>query len=170
MARPSKKSKAAWIQDYWRPMAAIVYLVICICDFIIFPWVFGLKAPSPAEMAAAIQGLDPSVASVIAAPRPQWQPLTLMGSGLFHIAMGAIVGVSAWTRGSAHIERIRQNVTDYTSPPEPQYQPPVYQPYQAPVPSHHMPPVQPYPAQPAPSGGPGNELLLDQPVDSPDGR
>jgi hypothetical protein len=28
----------------------------------------------------------------------QWQPLTLQGAGLFHIAMGAIIGVAAWGR------------------------------------------------------------------------
>ena len=28
----------------------------------------------------------------------QWQPLTLQGAGLFHVAMGAIIGVSAYGR------------------------------------------------------------------------
>lgn len=28
-----------------------------------------------------------------------WSPLTLQGAGLFHLAMGAILGVTAWSRG-----------------------------------------------------------------------
>jgi hypothetical protein len=28
----------------------------------------------------------------------QWQPLTLQGAGLFHIAMGAVIGISAYGR------------------------------------------------------------------------
>ena len=29
----------------------------------------------------------------------QWAPITLQGGGLFHVAMGAVLGVSAWSRG-----------------------------------------------------------------------
>jgi heme A synthase len=28
----------------------------------------------------------------------QWQPLTLQGAGLFHIAMGAVLGIAAFGR------------------------------------------------------------------------
>jgi len=28
----------------------------------------------------------------------QWNPLTLQGAGLFHIAMGAVLGLAAWGR------------------------------------------------------------------------
>lgn len=114
MARkPAKKEN--WINASWRPAAAIVYLVICICDFIIFPWIFGLRAPAAHDLALAVKDLDPQVAAVLVAPRPQWQPLTLMGSGLFHVAFGAIVGITAWTRGAAHIETLRNGpgVDDY---------------------------------------------------------
>jgi len=29
----------------------------------------------------------------------QWVPITLQGGGLFHVAMGAVLGVAAWSRG-----------------------------------------------------------------------
>jgi hypothetical protein len=29
----------------------------------------------------------------------QWNPLTLQGAGLFHLAMGAVLGIAAWSRG-----------------------------------------------------------------------
>ena len=30
---------------------------------------------------------------------PPWQPYTLNNGGMFHIAMGAILGAAAWKRG-----------------------------------------------------------------------
>jgi hypothetical protein len=29
----------------------------------------------------------------------QWDPITLKGAGLFHMAMGAVLGIAAWSRG-----------------------------------------------------------------------
>jgi hypothetical protein len=59
-----------------------MYMVVCTFDFIIFPISWSM-------LQAVNQG---SVTN-------QWQPLTLQGAGLFHMAMGAIVGVTAWSRG-----------------------------------------------------------------------
>jgi len=73
--------KEIWITSKWRPAMAWMYMVVCIFDFIIFPimWsivqiIFNGKVDSP------------------------WTPITLIGAGLFHMAMGAIVGVTAWGR------------------------------------------------------------------------
>jgi len=62
------------------------YMVICIFDFIIAPilWSFA-QAHYSGNIAT------------------QWQPLTLMASGFFHVAMGAVLGVAAWTRGSEKV-------------------------------------------------------------------
>lgn len=30
---------------------------------------------------------------------PGWEPLTLKGSGLYHLAAGGVIGVSTYTRG-----------------------------------------------------------------------
>ncbi len=79
-----------WITRFWRPMMAWQYFVVCIFDFIIFPslslWY--------AKQSGAYQEW-------------KWDPLTLKDSGFYHIAMGAIVGVSAWTRGQENLERTR---------------------------------------------------------------
>ena len=32
-------------------------------------------------------------------PYIHWEPLTLVSGGMFHMSMGAILGVAAWTRG-----------------------------------------------------------------------
>lgn len=74
---PLKKS---WINTQWRPAMAWMYLVVCVADFVVFPvlWV----------VAHIITG---------GAITP-WAPLTLQGAGLFHMAMGAVIGIAAWGR------------------------------------------------------------------------
>jgi hypothetical protein len=69
-----------WIRDTWRPAMGWMYLTVCISDFILFPIIWGyahIYTQTPLE---------------------QWNPITLQGSGLFHVAMGAILGVTAWGR------------------------------------------------------------------------
>jgi hypothetical protein len=83
------KEKEDWMQKKWRPMMAMMYMVVCIFDFIIFPIMF-----------TVVQFWE--VESVNDAFR-QWQPLTLIGAGLFHMAMGAILGITAWSRGQEKI-------------------------------------------------------------------
>jgi hypothetical protein len=36
----------------------------------------------------------------------QWNPITLKEGGFYHLAMAAIIGVAAWTRGQEKITRI----------------------------------------------------------------
>jgi len=74
--------KEDWMTSKWRPMMGWMYMTVCIFDFIIFPILWSL-----------IQSIDPQ-GSVIT----QWQPLTLQGAGLFHMAMGAVLGVAAYGR------------------------------------------------------------------------
>lgn len=70
-----------WIKQYWRPAVAWQYLLVCIFDFILFPSI-ALKL-----------GMT-------------WEPLTLRESGFYHLAMAAIIGVAAWTRGQEKITRL----------------------------------------------------------------
>jgi hypothetical protein len=60
---------------------AWLYMTICAFDFIILPIYFIMA-----------QG-DMSVNTLV-----QWQPITLVSGGLFHGAMGAIIGLTAWGR------------------------------------------------------------------------
>jgi hypothetical protein len=39
----------------------------------------------------------------------QWNPLTLLSGGVFHAAMGAVLGISAFTRGKEKIEKIKNS-------------------------------------------------------------
>jgi hypothetical protein len=48
-----------------------------------------------------------SVAQVMTkTPLVQWSPLTLQGAGLFHLAMGAVLGIAAWSRGQEKIQGV----------------------------------------------------------------
>lgn len=127
-----------WLNRTWRPMAAVVYLLICLFDFIIAPAFMGFKGSNLSQLAQSLKGLDPAIAVAIVQNRTPWQPLTLQGSGLFHVAFGAILGVAAWTRGSAQIEQIRQAGESDRSPNTPVMVPTYFmpnQPQQAPAPT-----------------------------------
>lgn len=77
----SEKRKEDWMNNKWRPMMGWMYMAVCVFDFIVAPILWSL-----------LQAL--SKGSV----QTQWQPLTLQGAGLFHIAMGAVLGIAAYGR------------------------------------------------------------------------
>ena len=77
----SEKKKEDWMNSKWRPMMGWMYMVVCFMDFVGFPVMWSL-------LQSIFHG---NVSS-------QWQPLTLQGAGLFHIAMGAVIGISAYGR------------------------------------------------------------------------
>jgi hypothetical protein len=76
-----------WINKKWRPVMGWVYMLTCTVDFVLFPVLWSL-----------LQAL--SKGSVTS----QWQPLTLQGAGLYHIAMGAVLGIAAYGRTKEKIE------------------------------------------------------------------
>ena len=83
IARRAQKYKSVdnYLKELWRPLMAWNYAIIVLFDFMLAP--IGL-----------------SIYTVITKqPYIQWQPLTIQGGGMFHIAMGAVIGVSAWSRG-----------------------------------------------------------------------
>ena len=77
----SEKKKEDWMNSKWRPMMGWMYMLICTMDMVVFPILWSL-----------LQSLSHG------AVNSQWQPLTLQGAGLFHIAMGAVLGIAAHGR------------------------------------------------------------------------
>jgi hypothetical protein len=77
----SELKKEDWMNSKWRPMMGWMYMVVCTCDFVIFPVLWSLLH-----------------AVLHTANMVQWNPLTLQGAGLFHIAMGAVLGIAAFGR------------------------------------------------------------------------
>lgn len=81
MASESEQKKEDWMNSKWRPAMGWLYMFVCLFDFVIAPVLWSI-----------LQAKDHgSVTS-------QWQPLTLQGAGLFHIAMGAVLGIAAYGR------------------------------------------------------------------------
>ena len=76
-----------WINKKWRPVMGWVYMMTCTCDFVVFPVLWSL-----------LQALSKGRVTM------QWQPLTLQGAGLYHIAMGAVLGIAAYGRTKEKIE------------------------------------------------------------------
>jgi hypothetical protein len=76
----SEKKKEDWMNSKWRPMMGWMYMVVCMFDMIVFPILWSL------------------LQTMTSTPITQWNPLTLQGAGLFHIAMGAVLGIAAFGR------------------------------------------------------------------------
>jgi hypothetical protein len=76
-----------WINKKWRPAMGWVYMATCTADFVLFPILWSL-----------LQALSKGNVT------SQWQPLTLQGAGLYHIAMGAVLGIAAYGRTKEKIE------------------------------------------------------------------
>jgi hypothetical protein len=76
----SETKKEDWMNSKWRPAMGWMYMLTCVTDFILFPILWSL------------------LQTVMKQPITQWQPLTLQGAGLFHIAMGAVLGIAAMGR------------------------------------------------------------------------
>ena len=75
-----KKKDEDWMQKKWRPAMGWMYMVVCFCDMVLFPVAWAL------------------LQAMLKQPVTQWNPLTLQGAGLFHLAMGAVLGIAAWGR------------------------------------------------------------------------
>lgn len=94
-----------WYKKMWRPMLAGTYIVIVIFDFMIMPVViekFNEKESNSVAVELALKFTDPAAqvqALKIFAEKRTWSPLTIMGGGLFHLAMGALLTGAAVTRG-----------------------------------------------------------------------
>lgn len=90
----NKLSDLSW-DERWKPIFAVVYILICIFDFIIVPSFIGLTREPYDQLIPLVKELSPE-AQLLVLQRQAWQPLTLQGSGLIHVAFGAILGVVAW--------------------------------------------------------------------------
>ena len=76
----SESKKEDWMNSKWRPMMGWMYMLICTMDMVVFPVLWSL------------------LQTITHTNITQWNPLTLQGAGLFHIAMGAVLGIAAFGR------------------------------------------------------------------------
>ena len=104
----SEQKKEDWMNSKWRPMMGWMYMLVCMFDMIVFPILWSL-----------LQSLNHGQVT------SQWNPLTLQGAGLFHIAMGAVLGIAAFGRtqeklsgaNNGGMQPVAQSVTTTFSTP-----------------------------------------------------
>ena len=94
-----KKKDEDWMQKKWRPAMGWMYMVVCFCDMVLFPVAWAL------------------LQAVLKQPVTQWNPLTLQGAGLFHLAMGAVLGIAAWGRTQEKVAGAATNAPTPSLPP-----------------------------------------------------
>lgn len=102
----ARNTDSKWYQSVWLPFAAGTYILICLFDFIIMP-VYVTAHNSRIEN-AVFKTLDAKDAASFAdtlakanQAQRQWNPLTLLGAGMFHLSFGALLTGGAVTRGFA---------------------------------------------------------------------
>ena len=88
-----EKKDEDWMQKKWRPAMGWMYMMICTLDMGVFPVAWSI------------------LQTVTGQPITQWQPLTLQGAGLFHLAMGAVLGIAAFGRTQEKIAGAAVNPT-----------------------------------------------------------
>lgn len=94
--------KEDWMTKKWRPMMAIMYMTCCLFDFALFPIMF-----------TVVQFWETQAANDAFR---QWVPITLQGGGLFHVAMGAVLGVSAYGRTQEKVAGVAGGSAPATEP------------------------------------------------------
>jgi hypothetical protein len=157
----SEQKKEDWMNSKWRPMMGWMYMLVCTMDMVIFPILWSL-----------LQSLNGGQVT------SQWNPLTLQGAGLFHIAMGAVLGIAAFGRtqeklGGANnggIQPVSQSVTTTFGTPQPgfgaqgaSFSSPAPSTSFAPAPSWGTTPIAPAPAVIAGFGGKPAPMQPQQP-------
>ena len=95
--KPEKKDED-WMQKKWRPAMGWMYMGICTLDMAVFPVLWSV-----------LQVIQHTTIT-------QWQPLTLQGAGLFHVAMGAVLGIAAFGRTQEKLAGAAQNPTTSGTP------------------------------------------------------
>ena len=142
----SEKKKEDWMNSKWRPMMGWMYMLVCTSDFVIFPVLW-------------------SLVQVIGGGRveTQWSPITLQGAGLFHMAMGAILGIAAYGRTQEKLGDKAGGTMAVPSTPAPApYTPPA-----APAPAPYTPPAPVAVAKPAVLTSSTGKLMPAPQVDEP---
>ena len=131
----SAKKNEDWMNSKWRPAMGWMYMAVCMADFVLFPILW-------------------SLVQVIGGGRveTQWSPITLQGAGLFHMAMGAILGIAAYGR-------TQEKLNDKAGATLPSVA--------TPAPSFGVPAPQPVPAFGAPAPKPTPVPAFGAPVQPP---
>lgn len=84
----TRETDESWWKDHWRPFMAWSYGIVCLWDFMLAPIFFAWYSHHTGT------------------PLVTWVPLTTTGGGLYHVAMGAIIGVTSYGRSQEKVSNI----------------------------------------------------------------
>lgn len=73
------------LRAFWRPILSFVYVLIILCDFVVFPMGWSVLQTYLILSGAAVDFV-------------QWIPMTLQQAGLFHVVLGSFLGITSFTR------------------------------------------------------------------------
>lgn len=84
--KENSKQDEHWMKAYWRPAMGWLYMLICFVDFVAFP-IIAMFMPVFIKNFQYVA----------------WKSITLDNGGLIHLAFGAILGITSWTRGQEKV-------------------------------------------------------------------
>lgn len=107
-----------WMMENWKPACALIYTIVCVFDFVVYPsWVGWHRLPL-ADFVSLTDHLDSAMRTTLSeyVYRP-YSPYTLSGGGLFHLSFGAILtGVAVTNKVTQVIDdRRKKDDTEVTS-------------------------------------------------------
>lgn len=87
------------MMTHWKPASAFVYTLICLCDFVVFPAYVGINRVDLVQLIGLMEGMEPTIQTqLLRSATNGYEPFTLRGSGLFHLAFGALLTGAAITK------------------------------------------------------------------------
>ena len=92
MADEPNKPTEDFATAKWRPFMGWTYMAICFFDFVIGPI------------------MNVAFSIITKTPLIPWKSLTLDNGGLFHLAMGAVLGVAAYGRTQEKVAKIDNGI------------------------------------------------------------
>lgn len=113
-----KVSVSTWLREYWRPLTAATYLIICLFDFLVAPvffYIYDFYDPFIKDIKRSVLNIELNedirkTYLTFISNRQKWQPLTLQEGALFHFAFGAILTGAAITRGMMQIQYANRGI------------------------------------------------------------
>lgn len=136
----SEKKKEDWMNSKWRPAMGWLYMLVCFCDFVLFPVLHAIYVAVLFKNGVAPNGLP-----------AQWAPLTLQGAGLFHLAMGAVLGLAAYGRTQEKLSGANNGGLPFTNNAAPTISASVPDSFIQPTPTTFVPSAPAQSFSPAPS-------------------
>lgn len=100
-----------WLDRHWRHVSAVVYLTICLFDFVIMPSIVYSGQKETKYMIVEILKDSEDKKFVLdlldRTTNKHWEPLTLINGGLFHLSFGAILTGAVLMRGQERQKTIQ---------------------------------------------------------------